>query len=170
MKRLCIALADASRARIFTFEELAGREGGPEQPSRQQIEEQISLVHPARRRRPSEIFSDTRPGSDRAPTGRGFAVSDHRDHAMREMDRRFAADIARHLREVVDTCGCRDVILAASPRMLGLLRELTAPLVEAGVAVHDLDRDLVRLTPAQLQDFLAERGLVPERERLQPGA
>jgi protein required for attachment to host cells len=166
MKRLCIALADASRARIFTFEELAGRTGG----RTQEIQERISLVHPGRRRRPSELFSDTRPGSDRTPTGRGFGLSDHRDQAVREMDRQFAADIARHLREVVDSCGCRDVVLAASPRMLGLLREHTAPLVEAGIAVHDLDRDLVRFTPAQLQDFLAERGLLPERERLPAGA
>jgi protein required for attachment to host cells len=162
MRRLCIALVDATRARIFTFEEL----GAPAGERTQELEERITLVHPARRRRPSEIFTDSRPGSDRAPSGRGFAHSDHREAALREMDRQFADEVAGQIELVVDAFGSSNLILAASPRMLGFLRAATRPLVESGVALGDLDRDLVRLTPAALHDFLAGRGLLPARERL----
>jgi len=162
MRRLCIALVDATRARIFTFEEL----GAPPGERTQELEERVTLVHPARRRRPSELFTDSRPASDRAPNGRGFAHSDHRDDAVREMDRQFACQVAGQIEMVADALGCHDVFLAASPRMLGLLREVIEPLVESGIAVRDLDRDLVRLTPAELHDFLSGIGLLPVRERL----
>ena len=162
MNRSCIVVADASRARLHTFEELAAPRGNRSQ----ELHEVVDLVHPARRIRPCELFSDTRPGSDRAPSGRGFGLCDRRDASMRQMDRRFAAAIAAELERVVAEGGCRTVIVAASPHMLGLLRELTRGLVRAGVEVHEIDRDLVRLSPSALQDFLAERGLLPVRERL----
>lgn len=162
MKRTCIALADATRARIFTFEELDAQPG----VRTQELEERFTLVHPARRRRPSELFTESRPSSDRAPSGRGFAHSDHRDDAIREMDRQFAGEIAARVDEVARSHGCSDVILAASPRMLGLLRTVRRPLGEAGMSVRELDRDLVRLTPAEVQDFLARLGYLPERERI----
>jgi len=162
MNRSCIAVADASRARLHVFEELAAPHGHRSQ----ELREEVDLVHPARRIRPSELFSDTRPGSNRAPGGRGFGLSDRRDASMRQMDRRFAAAIAAELERLVAENGCRTVIVAASPHMLGLLRELTRPLVRAGVEIHEIDRDLVRLSPSALHDFLAERGLLPGRERL----
>jgi len=162
MNRSCIVVADASRARLHTFEELAAPRGH----RTQELREEADLVHPARRIRPSELFSDTRPGSDRAPSGRGFGLCDRRDASMRQMDRRFAASIAAELERLVADRGCRTVIVAASPNMLGLLRELTRPLLRGGVEVHEIDRDLVRLSPSALHDFLAERGLLPGRERV----
>jgi hypothetical protein len=162
MMRLCIALVDATRARIFTFEEL----NAPPGEGTQALEERVSLINVARRRRPSELFTETRPASDRAPSGRGFAHSDHREAAIREMDREFAAEVAAQIAMVVDSLGCHQVILAASKRMLALLRELVQPMADAGLSLTDLDRDIVRLTPAQVHDFLAARGLLPGRERL----
>ena len=162
MNRSCILVADASRARLHTFEELTAPPGHRSQ----ELREEVDLIHPARRIRPSELFSDTRPGSDRAPTGRGFGLCDRRDASMRQMDRRFAAAIAAELERLVAESGCRTVIVAATPHMLGLLRELTRPLARGGVEIHEIDRDLVRLSPSALQDFLAERGLLPVRERL----
>lgn len=160
MNRLCILVADASLARLHAFEELAALPGQYAQLRHQEVD----LVHPARRIRPCELFSDTRRGSSRAPSGRGFGLSDRRDASLRHMDRRFAADIAGELERLVQQCGCGQVVLAARPHMLGLLREFTKPLIERGIAVHEIDRDLTRLTRAQLQDFLAERGLLPVRE------
>ena len=162
MNRSCIVVVDASRARLHTFEELAAPRGNRSQ----ELHEVVDLVHPARRIRPCELFSDTRPGSDRAPGGRGFGLCDRRDASMRQMDRRFAAAIAAELERLVAKNGCRTVIVAASPHMLGLLRELTRGLIRGGVEVHEIDRDLVDLSSSALQDYLAERGLLPVRERL----
>lgn len=156
-----IVTADATRARLFTFEELAA----PIDVATQELREQTTLVDPGRRRRPSELFSDSRPGLDRAPSGRGFAVDDRRDAAQRKMDRDFAADIADASAELVRVHGCNRLILAASPRMLGFLREL-GRFGQLGVEVCEIDRNLAHLSSAQLHDHLAERGLLPARERV----
>lgn len=159
--RTGIAAADATRARLYTFEELAA----PVDVSTQELRERVTLVDPGRRRRPSELFSDTRPGLDRAPNGRGFAVDDGRDAARQRMDRDFAADIVVACRELVRANGCNRLIVAASPRMLGFLREL-GDFAHLGVELCEIDRNLAHLSSAQLHDYLAERGLLPARERV----
>lgn len=86
----------------------------------------------------------TRPGLDRAPSGRGFAVDDRRDAALDRMDRSF---------------------VAASPRMLGFLRE-PGRFARLGVELCEIDRNLAHLSSPQLHDYLAERDLLPARERV----
>lgn len=161
MKHTGIVAADATRARLYTFDELTA----PVDVPTQELRERVTLVDPARRHRASELFSDTRPGLDRAPSGRGFALDDRRDAALQHMDREFAADIAEACRELVRAHGCNRLIVAASPRMLGLLREL-GEFGRLGVELCEIDRNLVHLSSSELQDYLAERGLLPARERV----
>ena len=160
MTRICIAIADAARARLYTFEQLAEPTGAA-----QELRECVDLIDPDRRLRPSELFSDTRPGSDRAPSGRGYGLSDRRDAHIDEFDRRFAAEIVARLTELVREHGCRRVIVAASPRMLGHLRRERASLYDGGLAIDEVDRDLTHLGSAQIHDLLADRGLLPVRAR-----
>jgi protein required for attachment to host cells len=162
MNRIVIAAVDASRARLFTFEQ----EAAPPGHVTQQLREEADLVHPARRIRPSELFSDSRPGLDRAPSGRAFAVNDRREASLRHMDRRFAGDVAAAIELLISQTGAQHVILAASPAMLGLLRELIGPMIARGISIDQLDRDLVRFTRTDLQDLLADKGLMPPRERI----
>ena len=157
--RVCVVAADATRARVFTLEDLQTPDGVPT------LLERMTLVDPARRSRPSEVFSDTRPGIDRAPSGRAFAFDDHRDDAMRRMDRAFAAEIADAIALVTRAHGSTKLILAASPRMLGFMREL-APVGGGELELREIDRDLAHFTGPQLHDYLAKRGLLPARERL----
>jgi protein required for attachment to host cells len=159
--RTGIVTADATRARLYTFDELTAAVDEPTQ----ELRERVTLVDPARRRRASELFSDTRPGLDRAPSGRGFAVDDRRDAALRRMDREFAGDIAQACVELMRSHRVSRLIVAASPRMLGFLREL-GPLAAADVELCEIDRDLVHLSNAQLHDYLANRDLLPARERV----
>jgi hypothetical protein len=63
---------DASRARLFTLEDLEGPPGRHEP----RFDEAVDLVNPSRRLVAGELFSDSRPGSDRTPSGRGYAVCD----------------------------------------------------------------------------------------------
>ena len=166
MRRICIANVDATRARLFSFEEMEAPPGEVTQDLRQRID----LCHPARRLHPGELYADPRPGSDRSPGGHTFGLEDHRA-SLRQMDRQFAALVVEELGRLVGEEGCREVILAAGPRMLGLLRELTGPMRETGgLTLHEIDRDLVKLSQSQLHDYLARRGLLPERERLQARA
>lgn len=156
--RIVVVAVDATRARLFTFEE-------PADAAPQKLLERMTLVDPARRQRASELFSDSRPGLDRAPSGRGFAVDDRRDAALQRMDRDFAVDIAEACGELVRAHGSDRLIVAASPRMLGLLREL-AGFDRLGVELREIDRNLAHLSSPQLHDYLAQRDLLPERERV----
>ncbi len=157
MMKTAIVTADATRARLYTFAELA-------HPTRA-MQERVTLVDPQRRRRPSELFCDSRPGLDRAPSGRGFAVDDGRDAARQRMDRDFAADIAEACHQLVRREGCDRLILAASPRMLGLLRDLGG-FAAMGVELTEIDRNLAHFSRARLHDYLAGRELLPARERI----
>jgi protein required for attachment to host cells len=147
MYKACIAVVDASRARVFTFERVSLHDGLEEK-----MVEAIDLVNPARRRRASELFTTS---------GRTFGYDDHRDEHIEGFDRTFAAAVIAELTRVVADDGVDRVILCASPRMLGVLRTLTAGLYKQGRIVDELPRNIVELTPTQLRDYLGSYGLLP---------
>lgn len=166
MERVCIAVTDAARARVYLFEQLAAPSGYHQQ----ELRERIDLVNPSRRMRPSDLLSETRPSSDRAPNQRGYATDDRREGYMDELDRRFADLVADELVRLVRETGSHEVILVAPPHMLGALRttEAVSSLTRRGVRLHEVDRDLSKLPTAEVQDHLAGLGLLPGRERLPP--
>jgi protein required for attachment to host cells len=163
MKRACIAIIDAARARLYTYQEDAG-------PA-DQLKEVLDLVNPGRRLRASEMFSETRPPnaqSGRPGTGRvpGSTKDDHRDDHIGMMDAKFAKEIVREIDKLVTNEGFGHLILAASPKMLGELRKANGVLKRNGLVVDELPRDLAMLTLAQLHDHLAALDLIPARPRL----
>lgn len=145
MKSVCVAVVDAVRARVFTLEELDARD----EPAIQELRERVDLLDPDRRLRTSELFSET-----------------HRDAHVRELNRRFAGDVVARIAEVIRAHGCRRLVLAAGPGMLGALRRAGERRLAGNVSTDELSGDLTHLSPAEIQEFLAERGLVPPRERL----
>ena len=156
MIRTCIAVVDASRARLFTYER--ANESGRVMEN---LVEQRDLINPARRLRPSELFSDSRPGANRI--GRlQYGVDDHRDAHLDAMDAEFSRLVVAQLKEQLRATHAKRVIICASPRMLGELRkaESKQPL---DIEFEELARDLVKLTPTQLRDHLAAYGLLPAK-------
>jgi len=161
MYRVCIALVDATRARLFTFERVA--DGAD---TRDELVERTDFVNPQRRRRPSEVFSDTRPGSSR--TGNlQYAFDDHRDHHISQLDDKFARMTMAGLREIIDEHPTQRVVICASPRMLGRLRAAAPGLLPDDIALDELPRDLVKLSPGEVRAELASRDLLPCAERIQ---
>ena len=158
MYRACIAVVDASRARLFTYE----REQGAEALSENLIEER-DLVNPARRLRPVDLFSDSRPGTVRTGTLQ-YGVDDHRDSHIERLDTEFSRRIVDQLADLIRTNHADRLILCASPNMLGEIRKVMGPLRD-GLEVDELDRNLVKLTPSQLRDRLTEYGILPGRPR-----
>lgn len=162
MYRACIAVVDASRARLFTLERTF--EGGRLEES---LIEEWDLINPARRQRTSQLFSDTRPGLTRGGSFQ-HATDDHRMQHLEQLDATFAGEIAEHLENNVRTRGCERAIVCASPNMLGQLRAITQQLACGGLSVDTVPRDLTKLTPTQLRDQLHRYGLLPDRP-LRPG-
>ena len=153
MQRVCIALADATRARFYTFQQLDSRPGR----RTQEVTGRVDLVNLERRGRPDQAAR-----IDRAfPGRRGPTTEDARLH---ELDRRFAVDIVSELTRLVRSSGCSRLILAATPAMLGVLRKVAGPLLSRGLQVDEVDRDLTRCTAHQVHEYLAARGLLPGDE------
>ena len=162
MYKACIALVDASRARLFVFTRSSHASGIDEQ-----LVEQTDLINPARRLRPSELFSDSRPAVSRVGS-RQFTVDDHRDAHIAGYDEAFAAQVAAELGRLADANLPDRIILCASPRMLGLLRGLTARLHRPGRFFDELPRDIVKLTVSELREYLESYGLLPPRVTAAP--
>jgi protein required for attachment to host cells len=161
MHRSCVIVADASRARVFSYESLAG------QAPTNRFELEVELSNPERRLRDSELFSDTRPGLNRSASGRGYAVSDRREEHIDVVDHQFAAQIAAEVEAVLGRTGARELVLVASPRMLGHLRDVIGQRerLPGGVSTRAVPRDLTRLTASRVQDHLADLGYLDPRSR-----
>lgn len=162
MPRITIVVADAARVRLYTFEPGAG----PTSDDAPELVERADLVNPERRLRPSQIFTDSRPGTGYAPTGVSFGLDDHRDQRQHDVDERFAGEIYRQLDTLLDERPARRVVIVASPHMLGHLRQWTPGLTRREIELHEVPLDLTRETTPQLHDHLAKLGLVPARRRL----
>ncbi|HEU4730175.1 MAG TPA: host attachment protein [Kofleriaceae bacterium] len=153
MYRVCIAIVDAARARLFQFERTADPGG-----LHDQLTELRDLVDPARRQRPSELFSDSGPSADHSGQ-HGFAFDDHRDEHLAHLDADFARSIVAELAQLA--VDADRLIVCASPRMLGQLRDSIGTLQRPDLVIDEVPRDLVKLTPAQLREQLATYGLLP---------
>ena len=156
MQRTCIAVVDASRARLFTYERSLEAEGLNEL-----LVEERDLINPARRRRPSELFSDSRPGSSRSGSLQ-YAFDDHREKHIDALDAEFSRSVISEVVALLRAAHANRVILCASPHMLGELREAGRNLPR-NIAIAELARDLVKLTPPQLREHLGSQGLLPAR-------
>jgi protein required for attachment to host cells len=153
MKRACIAIVDAARARIYTYDQAA--EGGSSEPAGALHD----LVNPGRRGH--DPYSTTRPGVKRAAPGSG-TTDDHRDAHVDELDRRFARQVVSEIDRIAREQGHDRVLLVASPAMLGELRGVDRGLSQ-GLHVEYVARDLARLTSPQIHDHLAQLRLVAPR-------
>ena len=153
MRRTCIAVVDASRARLFTFDRTDASDG-----IRDTVSERTDLVNPARRKTPAQLFSDSRPGSSRTG-GLQYAFDDHRDAHLDELDTEFAREIVAAIERTVRDIDATRVVVCASPRMLGTLRAIHRG--REGLVIDELARDYTNLTPPQIHDHLVEHGMLP---------
>jgi protein required for attachment to host cells len=132
MYRACIAIVDASRARLFTFERISDGDG-----LRENMIEQRDLVSLERR--------------DGDP---------HRDSHTEEVERRFATRIVDEIAEVIRSPQTNRLVICASPHMLGKLRDARGATFNK-LELEEVARDLVTLSPAALREHLTAYGVLP---------
>lgn len=159
MTRICLVVADASRARIFTYERSLEPEGMQEH-----LTEEQDLVDSTRRKTASQLASD-RSGANHVG-GRSFVTDDHRQRHLDELDAEFAREIATETERIARERGYHDVLVVASSRMLGRLRRELASLRKAGITVDEIQRDYTRLSTQELRERLAELAVLPPPTRL----
>jgi protein required for attachment to host cells len=158
MKRMCILVADATRARVFTYEQHQEPDGPKEA-----FRELDDLVDLARRKRPTELFSDSSGGNH---TGaRGYSFDDHRQAHLDQLDTNFAAELVAAVSRITTEGSYHSLLVVASSRMLGQLRPAFETLRRT-VTITEIERDLTKLAEAELRDHLATLDLLPPRPRL----
>lgn len=145
MKRGCIAIVDAAHARMYAYDPTA------EPPTLREVRDLVNAGRQAH-----GMFADT---AHRA-IGRGN-VDDH----IAELEARFARSVVEELDRIVREQAFAHVIIVASPRMLGTLRDEYAPLVRSAVTIDEIPQDLAWLTSSQLHDHLASMRLIDPRAR-----
>lgn len=146
MFKATVAVVDASRARLFTFERETVVEG-----VRERFLEISDLVSPARRH-PSELF-----GHD-----------EQRAAHLHELDAGFARDIVAGVAELLRSTQSSHLIVCASPKMLGALRKATASLHHENLTIEELARDLSRLTAPLIREHLVDYDLLPSTPPRRP--
>ncbi|MBA3393662.1 MAG: host attachment protein [Deltaproteobacteria bacterium] len=154
MKRACIAIVDAAHARLFTYQQVEADE-----PT---LREERDLVSAGRQMH--DMFSDSKPGNRWQEGGRG-STDDHRTAHLAEMDSKFAKRIVEEVTQLVREQGFHHVIIVASPKMLGTLRQFDGALRRNDLIVDEVAQDLAWLSPPQVHDHLAAMKLIDPRPR-----
>ncbi|HET9991466.1 MAG TPA: host attachment protein [Kofleriaceae bacterium] len=151
-RRTCIAIVDASRARLFVHERAVDAEG-----TRDELVERFDLVDPGRRLGSNDLFADSRIDSNRAGD-RHFGYDDHRVAHRENMDDQFAREVVAKIDEIVAATGSPRLVICASPHMLGVLRGLVKP--REGLAIQELARNFVKSTIPELREHLVAHDLL----------
>jgi protein required for attachment to host cells len=166
MSETWIVVADSSRARIFTpaseepkpLDEIihyVGRAGfaGPEKLSSPHLDEVADLVHPAGRMKPVDLEAD-RGGRVKGPGANEPYDSRHVDfnHQMAE---EFAGELVDFLSSARQEHRFDDLVLAAPPLFLGVLRKVMPPSLTCLVA-REINKEYTRLTAEDIQTRLSE--------------
>lgn len=132
MPRTCIAVVDATRARLFTLDRTHAPDGSHEQ----------LIEHP----------------SLQAPRGASSSDPAH----IHVIDLAFAGKVAAEIQRLVHEPGVRRLIVCGNVRMIGeVFAASTASLRRPGLIIDEVARDLHDLTAAQIRDELAACHVLP---------
>lgn len=162
MRQACIAIIEAARARIYTYDDT--EPNGARTRAQPALHEEVDLVNAGRRDHDLDRFSTTKPGIKRVAPG-GGSTDDHRDANIEQHERTFARNVVEEVDRIARERGFARILLVTGPRMLGELRKHDSALQRPGVTLEYVERDLAGLTPPQIHDHLAELKLISPRRR-----
>jgi len=158
MGEYCIATVSEAQAKFYCLEPVEH----PELESGPKLCELAQISNPEKRLPDREIYTDTRTGRGRAPgKGPAHGYDDHRERRDEESSRKFSRTVLEKIRELALSQDTKVVILAAQPRMLGMLRQDVYLLRREGIEVYEHSKDLTKLSPRQVHEHLAKERLIP---------
>ena len=162
MSDYSVVVVDGTRARFFTLEPAAH----PEIESGPFLVEHDDLVNADSHAPAREMWSENKTGRNRAANGGpAHGYDDHRSNHHEEFERRFARSVADRTSSLVSARKAKHVVLVAQRRMLGFLRSPLDSLQKRGVAMAELGKDLIKLSPHELHEHLSRENLLPQRKR-----
>jgi hypothetical protein len=161
MSDYLIVVVNRAQARFFTLEpvEFPELESGPRLTTHTELENpEISDAQ--------EMYTDSKTGRGASPQGGGVhGYDDKRDKNLDELRRRFAVRVLEHIKKLAKAEKVRTVILASSARMRRFLYSDVESLSREGYQVCKVSKNIIKLSPQKIHEYLAENGLVPEQKR-----
>lgn len=158
MSPVLVVVADGAKARFFTLEvkDLAGGKPGP------YLLENETLVNPEQQQTGQQLWSgaESQAGHFQAGKSQPHSYDDRRRNHEVEFERRFAQLITEQIQSQISTHHLQRLFLIAEPRILGLLRETLVPGLPKTLELNELDKNLCRLQPQELYEYLASRRIL----------
>lgn len=154
-----VVVADGTRARFFTL-----TPGAPKGEAGATLLEREDLISTEKEVPGKEMWSDVKSGRGTAPLGGpAHGYDDQRERHEHEFERRFAQRITDEAVRLAQREKAAHLILVAETRLLGYLRNALHIPAHMSFGVHELAKDMTKLSVAELHENLAAAGLVPER-------
>lgn len=146
--RCCVVVANGLRARLFVVEEIV-------QPRvRYRLAEQADLVNAESAARGSKAPGVRTERNTNRQLGPMHPTGEKRAQHRAEIERRFAHEIAGQVKKLSGRWKSGLVILAANPKMLGMLRGAVQAVLDSGVQLENIRHDYTALTPSALAQQL----------------
>jgi protein required for attachment to host cells len=161
MSPVLVVVTDGAKAHFFTLKMAEI----PEYESSPYLLEDEVLVNSDRDLSGQQLWSgpESQAGHYQEGNGPAHSYDDHRqDHEM-EFERRFAQEIAAEILNRNQAHQAQQLILIAEHRLLGLLREVLIPDLPKTLKLSELDKNLCHLTAQDLQEYLANKDLLPKK-------
>lgn len=154
MANCFVVIADGARARMFFLQKDPALQAGS------RLVEKIDLVNTDYTARGKDAPGVRTERNTSRQAGPMHPQDAERDWHRIEVERRFAREIAAHAAAMLKAGAADRLVLAAEPRMLGLLRQPMRTVVGKRVTVSEIARNFTRLTPARLYQRLAAGDLL----------
>ena len=143
MNKRWLVVAESARAKIYT-QAVAGAS----------LEEVEDLAHSASRLHDRDLVSDG-PGRSFDSAGQGRHAMEPGVQPQRHEAEVFARQIAARLKAASAGGEFEELVIAAPPKFLGLLREHLGSTTQAKLT-QTIDKNLIRSTPAELVRHLEQ--------------
>jgi protein required for attachment to host cells len=161
MSEYCVIVMDGARARFLSLQQAEF----PEFESSPTLIEHEALINPDKETPPGELWSSRESGREHSATiGSAHTYSDHREHHEDEVERRFTQLVAKATAHFIQTQQAQNLVIIAERQMLGFVRDALIPLVSDGLHIQELAKDLTKLAPLELHEYLTNEGLLPLRK------
>jgi len=158
MTNCFVIAADGARARMFVLEKDAALRAGS------RLVEKIDLVNTDARARGKDAPRVRSERNTSRQAGPMHPQDAERDWHRAEVEGRFAREIVAHASSMVKAGAADKLILAAEPRMLGLVRRSLRTVIAKRVTISEIARNYTHLTPTRLHKQLAVQLRFKDRE------
>lgn len=160
MNQSVVVVIDGTKARLFTLEQPEA----PEYQSGPNLVERECLTSTAKELQGKELWANTKTGRNRGSGSQAHGYDDRRQSHIEEFERNFAKEVVGQIIQLSQSHQAQQVVLVAEPQILGWVRDALTAQAPKGLKIQELAKDLCKMKPLELHEYLAAKELLPVRK------